>query len=128
MPLTYDEITDNLVTIRANGMVTNEDHRIVFEQITKDVNFRNGCKVLLYDKGGRYSPTMQEAMELVLIIKQFQNERFSRFAVIVTSMFHWSVGRLLAAYAKAQKRISVYSVMNKSRKRGCLKKAKRNIA
>ena len=100
MPLTYDDITDELVIIRADGLVTNEDHRVVFQQIAEDPNFKNGSNILLFDKGGRYSPTMQESMELVLIIKQYQNEYFSRFAVVVTSMFHWSVGRLLAAYAK----------------------------
>jgi hypothetical protein len=102
MPLTYDEIKDDVVIIRADGVVTNEDHRVVFQQIVNDANFSKGSKILLFDKGGRYSPTMQEAMDLVLLIKQFQREQFSRFAVIVTSMFHWSVGRLLAAYAKMQ--------------------------
>jgi hypothetical protein len=102
MPLTYDEITSDVIIIRADGLVNNEDHRVVFQQIVDDPNFTNGSIILLFDKGGRYSPTMQEAMELVLIIKQFQKTQFSRFAVVVTSMFHWSVGRLLAAYAKMQ--------------------------
>ena len=102
MPFTYDDITDELVIIRADGLVTNEDHRVVFQKIAEDPSFKKGSKVMLFDKGRRYSPTMQESMELILIIKQFQKEQFSRFAVIVTSMFHWSVGRLLAAYAKMQ--------------------------
>jgi hypothetical protein len=102
MSLTYDDITDELVIIRADGSVDNEDHRVVFQQIAEDPNFKRGSKVILFDKGGRYSPTMQESMELILIIKQYQSQYFSRFAVVVTSMFHWSVGRLLAAYAKRQ--------------------------
>jgi hypothetical protein len=100
MPFTFDKITDDVVIIRADGVVNNEDHRVVFQRIVDDPNFKKESKILLFDTGGRYSPTMQEAMELILIIKQFQEEHFSRFAVIVTSMFHWSVGRLLAAYAK----------------------------
>lgn len=102
MPLRYDEITEKLIVIRAKGVVTNEDHSVVFEQIANDPKFEQGSKILLFDKGGRYSPTMQEAMELVAVIKGYQASHFSRFAVIVTSMFHWSVGRLLAAYAKMQ--------------------------
>jgi hypothetical protein len=102
MPLTYDKITDDVVIIRADGVVDNKDHSVVFQQIVDDADFKKGSKILLFDKGGRYSPTMQETMDLIVTIKQFQRENFSRFAVIVTSMFHWSVGRLLAAYAKMQ--------------------------
>jgi len=98
MPFRY-ELSDNLVIIKVSGQVDNEDHRHLFEEIVQDPNFTPGSDLLLFDKGGKYSPTAAEASELITITKKFQESSFGKFAVVVSNIFHWSVGRLLAAYA-----------------------------
>ena len=98
MPLSY-EFIDDLVILRVSGTVNNDDHRVVFEEVIADEGFAPGSNVLLFDRGGKYSPSASEAFELVKLIKSYQELGFGRFAVVVTRMFHWTVGRLVAAYA-----------------------------
>jgi len=98
MPLDY-EIEDDLVILRARGDVTNEDHQVVFAEVVKDGRFRKKSKVLLFDKGGRYAPTLSESVDLVTLIKEYQEANFDRFAVLVTGLLHWSIGRMVAAFA-----------------------------
>jgi hypothetical protein len=98
MPLSY-EFADSLVILRVSGTVDNEDHRTVFGDVVADDGFVAGTNVLLFDTGGKYSPSAAEALELVRIIKSYQDLGLGRFAVIVTGVFHWAVGRMMAAYA-----------------------------
>lgn len=85
--------------LRVSGAVNNQDHRAVFAKVVKDPNFKKGSKVLLFDSGGRYAPTLTEAADLVTMVKEHQKTYFGRFAVVVSNLFHWSVGRMVAAYA-----------------------------
>ena len=98
MPFEY-EIHDDLVILRVHGDVTNEDHEVVFAEVVKDQRFKPKSKVLLFDKGGRYAPTLPETSDLVSMIKRYQESDFGRFAVVVTGVFHWGIGRTLAAIA-----------------------------
>jgi hypothetical protein len=98
MPFDY-EIEDDLVILRARGDVTNEDHQVIFAEVVKDGRFRKKSKVLLFDKGGRYAPTLSESADLVSLIKRYQKTDFDRFAVVVTGVFHWGIGRMMAAFA-----------------------------
>jgi hypothetical protein len=102
MPFDY-EIEDDLLILRARGDVTNEDHQAIFADVVKDARFRKKSKVLLFDKDGKYTPTLSESADLVTLIKEYQEDNFDRFAVVVTSVLHWSIGRMIAAYATLSK-------------------------
>lgn len=93
------EIKNDLVILRAYGDVTNEDHERAFARIVKDSRFKSKSKVLIYDNVGRYAPTITESTELVSLIGKYQEKEFDRLAVVVSGVFHWGVGRMMAAYA-----------------------------
>lgn len=103
MPMSHS-IEAGLVVIRVSGTVDNEDHRLCFDAMLADPEFHPGMGVLLFDTGGLYAPSSQEAQELVAIVSDFQkNRNMGPFAVVVSGTFHWGVGRMLAAYALIDK-------------------------
>jgi len=99
-------IEDGLVVVRVSGKLNNEDHRVCFDGIVADPEFTAGTGVLLFDTGGLYAPSSDEAQALVALVSDYQKKpekQMGPFAVVVSGTFHWGVGRMLAAYAVIDK-------------------------
>ena len=71
MPMSHT-IDDGLVVIRVSGKVDNEDHRVCFDAILADPEFTPGIGVLLFDTGGLYAPSSDEAQAFVKQIGEYQ--------------------------------------------------------
>ena len=72
MPMTHT-IEDGLVVVRVSGKLSNEDHRACFDGIVTDPDFISGTAILLFDTGGLYAPSSEEAQALVALVSDYQN-------------------------------------------------------
>jgi len=96
MPIKYS-IENNIIIMLDTGKLSILEIEQVFQQLNNDQSFAPYMKVLALNEKTSFHITTSEAREIGRIMTSLKY-RFSRFALVVESVFHYGLGRMVQAY------------------------------
>ena len=89
---------DLVVIISENGQVEHKDVVETLMFLVENASSYKNKKLIIVDPGSDYNPTREESLQFNNLISLLLDNTFPRIALVVSTNFHFGLGRMAEAY------------------------------